>query len=306
MAGRQVRTLTVPESAQGHALAEFLGGALPHLEPERIQDLLARGAIWTGKYRCRDSRYRVTAGETVLACFPPSGAYDEPVLTAAMVRFEGDGLLVLDKPGGWYSQSTPWDLRGNLIGATERFLVARDGNVGFLHQVNRLDRETSGLILFARRRELASPLQAAWSGQQVDKRYLAVVVGRWEAEVLVDGPIASAGRARFHVHAKGKPAQTRFRPLAWGDGWTLVEANPLTGRTHQIRVHAAHQGHPLLGDSRYGGGRDARIPCEFFLHARQLSLDLKGRAYRWLASVPEPLAAFLATEPGALAAVDEA
>src|SRR5690606_11565061 len=113
---------------------------------------------------------------------------------------------------------------------------------------NRLDRETSGLVLFARKRELASPLQAAWASRSVSKHYLAVVKGDWETDELVDAPIASAGRARFQVHPKGKAAQTRFRTLAKGDGWTLVAAEPLTGRTHQIRVHAAHLGHPLLGD----------------------------------------------------------
>lgn len=306
MAGRQVRTLTVAPSAQGLALDEFLRASLPHLAPEHVHDLLARGAIWTGKYRCQDPGYHVTAGETILACFPPGGRYDQPVVTAEMVRFEGDGLLVVDKPSGWYSQATPWDLHGNLVGALERFLAARAGGVGFLHQVNRLDRETSGLLLFTRRRELASPLQAAWSEQLVDKRYLAIVVGHWSDDRLVDGPIASAGRARFHVHPKGKPAQTRFRPLAWGDDWTLVEAQPLTGRTHQIRVHAAHSGHPLLGDSRYGGGRDARIPYEFLLHAHALSLDLKGKRYQWTAPVPEPWGPFLASVPGALATVGTA
>jgi 23S rRNA-/tRNA-specific pseudouridylate synthase len=100
MAGRQVRTLPVPAVPTHRALGDFLAHALPHLDAARLLDLLRRGAIWVGKYRIQEAGYALQGGETVLACFPPTGHYDEPGLDPAQIVFDGDGLLVVDKPSG--------------------------------------------------------------------------------------------------------------------------------------------------------------------------------------------------------------
>ncbi|MBC7545220.1 MAG: RNA pseudouridine synthase [Candidatus Sericytochromatia bacterium] len=301
MARNPVRTLVVAEAVAGTSLAAYLATMLPEAQRESIPELLARGGVWAGKYRQLDPAYPLSARDVLRICHPPTGVYDTPVLTVEMVLADEARWLVVNKPGGWYSQATPWDTTGNLVGAVQTYLQPRQRGAGtsFLHEVNRLDRETSGIVLFARQKALAGPLQAAWSGGGVDKRYAAVVRGHWAEPVLIDAPLASAGSARFQVDPAGKPAQTQFRPVLHGEGWTLVEAHPLTGRTHQIRVHAAHAGYPLLGDARYGGGKVAssRIPGDFFLHAGRLSVQVRDETVTWVAPLPAAWRAFLATVP---------
>ena len=305
MSRNPVRTLVVAQAAAGTPLGDYLDAMLPSDQRPLIPDLLARGGVWVGKYRQTDPTYALQAKETLRICLPPTGRYDAPVLRPDLVLADEARWLVVNKPGGWYSQATPWDTEGNLVGAAQAYSRPRPGTPApFLHQVNRLDRETSGIVLFARQKALASPLQAAWSGGGVDKRYVAVVKGVWAESQEIDAPIASAGQARFQVSAEGKEAQTAFRPVVHGNGWTLVEARPRTGRTHQIRVHAAHAGHPLWGDTRYGGGKadPSRIPGDFFLHAGRLSVQVGGETVTWVAPLPEALATFVATAPDGSAA----
>jgi RluA family pseudouridine synthase len=312
MARNPVRTLVVAAAAAGTPLADYLATMLPPAQRDGIPDLLRRGGVWVGKWRQSDPAHRLAAKDVLRICHPPNGAYDTPVLTPDLILADEPRWLVVNKPAGWYSQATPWDTAGNLVGAAQTYVDARpqpQGVVPFLHQVNRLDRETSGIVMFARQKALSGPLQAAWSGGGVDKRYVAVVRGQWSEPRLVDAPIGSAGAARFQVVPEGagpdgKAAQTRFRPIVHGDGWTLVEASPVTGRTHQIRVHAAHAGHPLLGDTRYGGGSPlmARWGSDFFLHAGRLCVAVRGETETWTAPLPTALQAFLATAPDGTAA----
>jgi RluA family pseudouridine synthase len=126
--------------------------------------------------------------------------------------------------------------------------------------IHRLDRGTSGVMLFPKNRTAAARLSLQLKEGRVEKRYLALVSGVPPAgEWLVDQPIAKVGSARYGVARPGKEAQTGFRVVAQGDGAALVEARPFTGRTHQIRVHLAHCGLPIVGDSTYGGVGAARM-----------------------------------------------
>jgi 23S rRNA-/tRNA-specific pseudouridylate synthase len=133
--------------------------------------------------------------------------------------------------------------------------------------VHRLDRDTSGAMVFPKSRAAAAWLSDALQEGRVEKIYRALVAGspaadRWET----DAPIAPAGKSRFAVGAGGREARTEFRVLSRGSGATLVEALPRTGRTHQIRLHLAHTGHPVFGDTRYGGPPCARM----MLHCRAM------------------------------------
>lgn len=201
-------------------------------------------------------------------------------MTPAAVLVDGGGVLAVDKPAGvpvipGRTQDGPVPLQQQL----ERALGKR------LWVVHRLDRDTSGVLLFATTAAAHRALSMAFEAGQVRKRYLALVRGTLAAPLDVDAPLVPARRSRMRVARageEGKPARTLFRPVRPLGDSTLVEAEPLTGRTHQIRVHLLSAGHPLLVDHQYGrpgpltlpgGAVLARTP----LHAEALELpSLEG------------------------------
>jgi 23S rRNA pseudouridine955/2504/2580 synthase len=176
----------------------------------------------------------------------------------------------------------------------------------FLELVHRLDRETSGLILVAKRPAALRALQDLLRAREgIDKHYLALVAGRWEDALRqVEAPLQkfelASGERRVRVDRRGKPSLTAFRVLDRYPQCTLVEARPLTGRTHQIRVHAQYAGHPLLGDQRYGDAACEQLAAQLslrrlFLHARRLRFTLDGRRYDLEAPLDEELETVLVT-----------
>lgn len=172
---------------------------------------------------------------------------------ASWVVHEDERLLVLNKPALVVchpSKHGPWS---SVVGAAREFTgLAR------MHLVYRLDRETSGIVVLAKQPSLASALQTAMEQRRVAKRYLAIVHGEFSGERAVEAPIGPdlgsvvAVKRRAGTAPDAQPAQTIFRALASARGFTWVEAEPLTGRTHQIRVHAQWIGHPVVGDKIYG------------------------------------------------------
>ncbi len=176
-----------------------------------------------------------------------------PQELAGWILYEDDDVLVVDKPAGVVchpSKQGPWS---SLVGAVRESL-----NLARVHMPSRLDRETSGVVVFVKQRALASRLQRAAERGRVRKVYLAVLTGRLEQTTLVDRPLAAdlqselAAKQCVVEPGKGSPAQTEFTPLQSGGGFTLCRVRPFTGRQHQIRVHAAWLGHPLVGDKIYG------------------------------------------------------
>jgi tRNA pseudouridine32 synthase/23S rRNA pseudouridine746 synthase len=170
-------------------------------------------------------------------------------VTSARILFEGGGVLVVDKPPG-----VPV-IPGRDGGPSLRdALEAERGQKVFV--VHRLDRDTSGALVFALDAKAHRALSVAFETGQVRKRYLALVEGRVEAPCLVDAPLAAARKGRMRVARPGEPeakaSRTRVRPVETFTQASLVEAEPLTGRTHQIRVHLLSLGHPLLMDHQYG------------------------------------------------------
>jgi RluA family pseudouridine synthase len=166
--------------------------------------------------------------------------------------------------------------------------------------VHRLDKDTSGVVLFALDAEAHRALSMAFERGQVKKRYLALVEGRLERAQTIDAAIAAGRKGRMRVARpteQGKPSQTRLRALQVFAAATLVEAEPLTGRTHQIRVHLAHAGHPLLADPLYGkkppitvnGVTLERMP----LHAAKLEVEFDGQALSLESPQPDDFAAVL-------------
>lgn len=265
------------------------------LPRRRARALIAEGDVWLNARPCRVAS-RILHAADVLDVIGLEGSTAEPDLPPLGVLYEDGWLVAVDKPRGAYTQP-PRGEAGSLSVlelATLRTSL-RDGRRAELKLVHRLDRITSGVLVLARQREAARRLAAAWSSANVTKRYLAVVRGTPAAEFAVDAPIAADPLApgRFRVDRRGRPARTLVRTLAAGAGLALVEARPLTGRTHQVRVHLADRGYPVVGDALYGGGSAPPGP---FLHAWRLSFPhpRENRLLALEAPVPADFAAYLA------------
>lgn len=175
------------------------------------------------------------------------------------ILYEDQDLLAVDKPTGLVSHATRDPDRDHLVAAVQRWLRARDGDVGHLRQHHRLDVGTSGVVVFSRRVAADGPLSAAFEKRLVLKTYLAVVARprrpippQWTAVRSFLAPGRGPSGETISVRSGGKPAHTDIRSAATVGELVLVEARPRTGRTHQIRVHLAEFGAPILGDELYG------------------------------------------------------
>ncbi|BAU73580.1 Ribosomal large subunit pseudouridine synthase C [Metapseudomonas furukawaii] len=200
-------------------------------------------------------------------------------LEAAIV-YEDKALIVLNKPAGIAVHGGS----GLSFGVIEAFRQLRP-DAKDLELVHRLDRDTSGLLMIAKKRSMLRHLHAALRGDGVDKRYLALVRGSWPtSKKKVSAPLLKnnlrSGERMVEVNPEGKEALTEFRVVRrFGEFATLVEASPITGRTHQIRVHAKHAGHSIAGDPKYGDEDFTREIRELggkrlFLHAHSLVISL--------------------------------
>ncbi|MHB0870708.1 MAG: RluA family pseudouridine synthase [Chloroflexota bacterium] len=222
---------------------------------------------------------RLDAGDEVEIAEPverqPRPADDLPVLC---VVYEDPAVVVIDKQPGVVVHPSPGHLTGTLVDA----LVARypeiqgvpgPGRPGIVH---RLDKDTSGLMVVARTPDALSELQHQMKQRTIEKRYLALVEGGLaDDRGLIDLPIARdlVRRQQMAVHLEGKPARTYFELLERFQGYSYLEAKPISGRTHQIRVHFSFIGHPVAGDRLYGSGRGPNGLKRQFLHATLLVFD---------------------------------
>ncbi|MBZ5587047.1 MAG: RluA family pseudouridine synthase [Acidobacteriia bacterium] len=273
--------------------------ALTGLPRRRVRALAAEGRLWLNGKAVRVVSRQLHVAD-VVDVVAESEALAEPAhLPPPLGLLHEDGWLVaIDKPAGVASQPPRRRAPGELT-AQERLalqLAARDGRRFEPLLFHRLDRLTTGVLLFACQREAARALSRGWAEGGADKRYLTVVRGDpGETLRVVAGPIARDGvtPGRFQVSLRGRAARTEVRRLAAAGGLALVEVHPLTGRTHQVRVHLAHAGFPVAGDSLYGGGSGVPRP---FLHAWRLALPhpKDGARLRLEAPVPSDMAAFLA------------
>ncbi|HEU4628872.1 MAG TPA: RluA family pseudouridine synthase [Gemmatimonadaceae bacterium] len=271
--------------------------------------LIATGQVLVDGRRERAS-YRPRAGERVTVEIPPPPQREiaGEAIPLAIV-YEDEQLLVVDKPAGMVVHPAPGNWSGTLVNA----LLGRGGDLagaggeeraGLVH---RLDKETSGLLLVAKTDRAHRLLAAAIAARRVTRRYAALAWGHLRDDrVTVDAPIGRdpRDRKRMAIVQGGRAARTDFVRLARFDGTDLLRAHLHSGRTHQIRVHLASIGHPVVGDDSYGGGGGRRLvalpPKRHFLHAAWLRLrhPVTGAALDLRAPLPRELATSLAAAAG--------
>jgi 23S rRNA pseudouridine955/2504/2580 synthase len=302
----KVRQQQVDAETAGQRLDNFLLGTLKGVPRSHVYRLIRSGQVRVNSGRVTPS-HRLRAGDLVrvppVAARPvvaPAAAPDTLAWLADRVIFEDSRVLVIDKPAGLAVHGGS----SVSLGCIEALRILRPAAKD-LELAHRLDRGTSGVLLLAKRRSALRTLHALLREGQVDKRYLALVQGGWpDATSEIDAPLVTrrvGGEARVKVDADGKEAQSSFRVLEhYGKTATLLEVSIATGRTHQIRVHAAHVGHPVAGDDRYGDRDFNAYLTSFglkrmFLHAHALSFTWPetGEPFSASAPLPEDLRAVL-------------
>jgi 23S rRNA pseudouridine955/2504/2580 synthase len=299
-----VRKVQVDEEQAGQRIDNFLRRELPGLPKGRLYRILRKGEVRVNGGRVR-AEYRLQAGDEVR--IPPARVNSEPAAPPAgkiadiegCIIYEDKRLLVLNKPGGLAVHGGS----GISHGAIELLRAARPG-LRDLSLVHRIDRETSGCLVFAKRRSALREMHERFRQGQVDKNYLALVVGDWQlGEQRVDAPLLVEHRQKGERHvvvsAAGKSAQTVMKLSRTYGKYSLLQCQPQTGRTHQIRVHAAHLGHPILGDERYGDQAANEIARRhglkrLFLHAQSIAFtDSSGNERHFTAPLADDLQQFL-------------
>jgi 23S rRNA pseudouridine1911/1915/1917 synthase len=305
------RRILVDESTT-ERLDAWLAGRLSDLSRSRITQLLGEGSITVNGAPARKS-YRPSGGDVIEVTVPAAGpsSIDAEAIPLNVV-YEDSDLLVIDKPAGLVVHPAPGHRSGTLVNALLHHVRDLSGIGGVLRPgiVHRLDKDTSGLLLVAKNDEAHRGLSAALKRRDIRRFYLAAAWGHLSADTLeIDAPIgrARSDRKRMAVMEDGRPALTRLRRLARWRSADLVHAELQSGRTHQIRVHLAHIGHPVVGDSTYGsnvlrgmGGPAHRWAQELarrverqFLHAAELRFQhpRTGEAMRFKSDLPPDLAA---------------
>lgn len=283
-----VQFVTVDENHNGQRIDNFLMTAIKGVPRSLIYRIVRKGEVRVNKGRAKPE-LKLKTGDVVR--IPPLELVDAEAPTKASngllealaqrIVFENDSLLIIDKPAGLAVHGGS----GVKLGLIEALRQMRPQEK-MLELVHRLDRDTSGLILVARKRAALVALHNDLRDGRVDKRYLAVVHGKWPAKITeINAAILKnelAGGERYvKISSQGKPSKTGFEVLEYKSGFSLIEAKPFTGRTHQIRVHAKHAGFCLASDEKYASIEQvAQAKAAGFkrlcLHAHQLTFSLPG------------------------------
>jgi len=302
-AGR-AEVVVVDEDRAAQRVDNFLLRALKGVPRSHVYRLLRGGEVRVNSRRV-EATYRLQAGDRVR--IPPVRTSAARAGRAAVrpdpgfrVVFEDEALLVIDKPSGVAVHGGS----GVSFGVIEQLRAARPAG-RFLELAHRLDRETSGLLVLAQKRAALTAIHAALREGRVVKRYLALVRGAWSrphrtVELPLRKRVTPAGERHVSVGEGGQSSRTDFRLVERCAGFSLVEATLATGRTHQIRVHAAHLGFPIAGDDRYGDFELNKALAKrglkrMFLHAHALAFDhpLDARRIELESPLPRDLARFL-------------
>jgi RluA family pseudouridine synthase len=243
---------TIGNEQSGLRLDEAISQLCTGVSKTEARRIIDRGGCTVNVAMVRVASRSVKTGDVIEIGVMESGRFSELVLPSEALLYEDTELIAVNKPTGINSQRTPNQLKGTLeFWVAEYFRSQGSGEPARV--VHRLDRGTSGAMLFPKHKQAAAWLSKLFQNGLVDKRYLALVSGCPDRETwTVDAPIGKVAAARYGIVPGGKSAVTEFRLLSSSGGISLVEASPLTGRTHQIRVHLAESGVPIIGDTTYG------------------------------------------------------
>lgn len=287
----QVSVISIDEEMAGQRLDNFLIARLKGVPKSKIYNVIRKGEVRVNKGRIKPE-YKLMSGDVIR--IPPirtaeagteAKASNQMIaLLAKSIVFEDKGLLVINKPPGLAVHGGS----GVTLGLIETLRQMRPED-NHLELVHRLDRDTSGCIMIAKKRSYLRHLQAALREKSageggITKVYKALVIGDWSkvaprVNIPLLKTVVAGGERIVKVHPDGKPSLTEFKLLQRYEGFSLIEARPITGRTHQIRVHAQYSGHALVGDEKYGNDEINALMRErgikrLFLHASALSFCL--------------------------------
>ena len=296
-----VTWLEVGEEAEGQRLDNFLLRIAKGVPKSHIYRIVRSGEVRVNKGRV-PADYRLQVGDRLRV--PPMRTAERPSQAAVPARefqmaWEDEALIVIDKPAGVAVHGGS----GVSFGVIEQLRRARP-LAKFLELAHRLDRDTSGLLIVAKKRMALTKLHDQFRDGGISKRYLALVKGHWRNELQhvrlpLHKYLTAEGERRVSVDAEGKPSHSIVRLVARWENFSLVEVELKTGRTHQIRVHLAHLGFPICGDDKYG---DFALNKELhkaglrrmFLHAAKLALPhpLSGAPVELESSLPAELRSF--------------
>jgi 23S rRNA pseudouridine955/2504/2580 synthase len=281
--GPKVRLLTAGEEDAGQRLDNFLFRTLKGVPKSHVYRLLRTGQVRVNKKRVKPD-YRLEAGDELRLppvrqeekAAPGKPPHWQQEAMQAGILFEDDRILVVNKPAGMAVHGGS----GVSFGVIETLRVLRPESPG-LELAHRLDRDTSGCLIVAKRRSAVRVLHAAFRDGSVEKHYLALLAHPWDGgDREVNAPLEKnqleGGERIVKVSREGKEAKSLFTPLQRFGGSALADVHIFTGRTHQIRVHASYIGHPVAGDDKYGDREANKVLRaaglkRMFLHAHRLS-----------------------------------
>jgi 23S rRNA pseudouridine1911/1915/1917 synthase len=261
--GHSIITATIAGDAIGWRLDRALASALPTLSRERVKALISSGGVAGPAGLVRDPAVKALAGDYAVTIPDPKPAHNEAQDIALEIVHEDEHLLIVDKPAGMVVHPAAGNFDGTLVNALLHHCAGRLSGIGGVARpgiVHRIDKDTSGLLVVAKTDVAHEGLAAQFAKHDIDRRYLAITTGiPIPTAGTVDAPLArsAANRKKIAVVAdgRGKRAVTHYRIVEPLKGAALVECRLETGRTHQVRVHMASIGHPLLGDPVYGRPR---------------------------------------------------
>ncbi len=293
----RARWLEVGEESESQRIDNFLMRALKGVPKSHVYRVLRSGEVRVNSGRVKPD-YRLQVGDRVR--IPPVRVADRKPATPRPlelpVAFEDASLLVVDKPSGVAVHGGS----GVSFGVIESLRAARP-QAKFLELAHRLDRDTSGLLILCKKRSALVELHRMLRDGEVRKIYMAVVKGTPEKKAFelrqsLHKHVTDSGERRVSVLEDGKPAVTRVKVLKGGDRYGLLEVELLTGRTHQIRVHLAHAGHPIIGDDKYGDfALNRELKQRLLLHAAKLAFrhPASGESMKLESPLPAGMRAFM-------------